>query len=326
MKGESDEHVFLSTEEMESKFKSETLATALKLQPTQYKTINIDPSSPQKILDKLAKYEWDKNGNFIVNITGGTKMMSQGVYSFFTRHKNSKIYYWHIGSYQLEQLFPKFDEHFFEKEIQLDLKTYFAVQGYTIQGKSELSYSHKRAETLLQRIIKHGDSAKVSDITRASQADYYKVDRGYLTGGWFEEWMYQTLRDELRLPDSQIAYNLKIKSKFSEKESENDHEIDVAFVYKNTLFIVECKVFSRNQATTAKISGSIFKVSSLRQSLGLKANAIVAILASFGPNKERKRTISYLSNMANVAAVFSLENMKEREHFIQIIKKIINYG
>lgn len=320
-----DSHVFLTTHEMEEKHKSEILADALLLKQNQYRKVVIDAENPKLILEQLQKEKWDDTSDFIINITGGTKMMSQMAFQHFSKFQQSEIFYWPAGSSDIEQLHPVLTGKPLRKIVNLDLKTYLAAQGYSFEAKTSLTYSYKRADTLYRRVTKNGHSGAVSDIAHAQSQDYYKDDKVYLTGGWFEEWLYQTLKDELNLSDSQIALNLKLKSKFSLRNSESDNEIDIAFVYKNVLYIFECKVFSVKKPGK-KIIEAIYKISSLRQSMGLKATAMVAILTPFGQSSDRAKTVGYLSEMAQVKKVFSLEDMSDKENFIREIKMILNFS
>lgn len=62
-----------------------------------------------------------------------------------------------------------------------------------------------------------------------------KEEVDYLTGGWFEEWTYQQIKIHLGLQKNQILLGSRIDNpKFG-------NELDVAFMYKNKLYIVECK-------------------------------------------------------------------------------------
>lgn len=55
----------------------------------------------------------------------------------------------------------------------------------------------------------------------------------YLTGGWFEEWTYYTIKSHLGLDTDTIAMNPHVFSR--------NNELDVVFVYHNELYIIECK-------------------------------------------------------------------------------------
>ena len=310
---------------MAGRHKSSILADALGLAENQYKKVEIDANSPGKILKKLKEFFKDSTAEYLVNITGGTKMMSQMVHEFFKNFQKAEIYYWPIEYNYVEQLYPAFKEVFFYQQTELDLGTYLAAYGYSYTANRELTYKYSRANELYTQVCQKKDSGSVANIQKATQADYTKEDKKYLIGGWFEEWLYATFKKELDLADNAIAYNLKLKSEYSLRNTESDNEIDIAFVYKNTLYIVECKVFTALSLHSKKITDAIYKISSIRQSMGLKATALVCILSPFGDNPERKKNIDYLCQMAQVKEIFSLETMVEKEKFINQIKKITNY-
>lgn len=206
----------------------------------------------------------------------------------------------------------------------MDLKTYFAAHGYQIEMGSP-EYDMMRTNQLMQQVLEKRDAAKVIEIVNANRPDYMLPDKNYLMGGWFEEWMYLCIKKELSLKNSHIGINLKIKNQASQKRSESDNEIDIAFVYRNNLYIIECKVYFNKQVNAKKITDVIYKISSVRQSLGLKASAMTAILASFGKSPARQTAINDISRMAQVKAVFSLEDFKNRQYFFELLKKILNY-
>ncbi|MBW7840729.1 MAG: hypothetical protein H3C36_14070, partial [Chitinophagaceae bacterium] len=87
-----------------------------------------------------------------------------------------------------------------------------------------------------------------------------------------------------------------------------------------------CKVFSAKQLNGKRITDAIYKISSIRYSLGLKATAMVAILSPFGKSTGRKEMIQDTTAIAQVKKVFSMNNFKNKDSFINEIKAIVNYG
>lgn len=59
----------------------------------------------------------------------------------------------------------------------------------------------------------------------------------YLTGGWFEEYVYNLIFDNIEVDDICLALHPKT---IGSKKTPND--LDVVFTYGNKLFIIECKV------------------------------------------------------------------------------------
>lgn len=97
-------------------------------------------------------------------------------------------------------------------------------------------------------------------------------------------------------------------------------------VCKNNLYLIECKVFSAKKINGKRITDTIYKISSIRHSLGLKATAMVAILSPFGKSTGRKEMIQDTTAIAQVKKVFSMNNFKNKDSFINEIKAIVNYG
>ncbi|HLS70189.1 MAG TPA: DUF1887 family CARF protein [Chitinophagaceae bacterium] len=316
-----DKHIFISTSQMENKNKSSIFAGALKLIKDDYKTLIVDPDDPLKIYQTLEKEKWDETAKYLVNITGGTKIMSQIVFSYFQKFNATEIFYKPLNAKTLIQLYPNLKTLTIDKVYELSLEEYLFAHGYTFTASRELTQSITNAEYLYEQICFYGDASKVALIANAQDANYNKKDKPYLTGAWFEEWVYYTIKEALQLSNNQIAYNLKLKSRFSNRNTDSDNEIDVAFIYENNLYLIECKVYNKRQVDFSKISTAIYKISSIGQSMGLKATAWVAICASLGNSKQRMQAINYLCRMTRVNQVFSLKELRNKEEFITTLKK-----
>jgi hypothetical protein len=326
MGGPADEHIFLSTVEMEAGNKSGTIAGALGLAPQQYQIVEIDANSPALILDVLDNYVWPEQEQYIVNITGGTKMMSQMTYIHFSEKKNTRIYYWPIGSNRIELLHPVIEELEIENPFALDLTTYLKAHGYEFSAQKKLSAPFAKAQSIFNRAIQAGSAGALPEIKMAKEETYLGADKSYLTGGWFEEWLFAFLKNKLHLSDGYIAYNLKLKNHQSVRNSEADNEVDVAFVYKNRLYLWECKVSKHGYQTGKQIAVPIYKISSVSQSLGLQATSFVVIFSKFGKSAGRDAFLTDITRLMRIKQVFGMEDLKDQEAFISTIKKLIGYG
>ncbi len=318
-----DNHIFLSTREMEANNKSAILASTLGLSEEKCKLLIIDANNPSLILKKLVKFVWQNDMPYIVNITGGNKLMSQMTYLHFAGKQDCNIYYWPIGSDCLEQLYPVIESVKIAEPYQLDLSTYIGAHGYSYTCQQQLAYPYSKAKGTFQNVIKFGSAEAVPEIIKARESHYNLPDKQYYTGAWFEEWMYAFLKQSLKLASSQIALNLKLKNSQSVSKTENDNEIDVAFVFNNKLYIWECKVYT-GQVKSGKIANAIYKISSVSQSLGLQATSLVAILSPLGFDVKRKDFLNDITKIMRVKKVFALEDMSDSKLFVSKIKEIIN--
>lgn len=78
----------------------------------------------------------------------------------------------------------------------------------------------------------------------------------YLTGGWFEEYVYHTLAQAVA--PQEIALGVRI----SHPGTEHDNELDVVFIKANTLFVVECKT---GVATDHLFNEIVYKACALKE-------------------------------------------------------------
>lgn len=320
-----DNHIFLTTKKMEGDKKSEILAQTLQLPAINYKVIEIDANSPTLILNVLDSYEWPE-GVCIVNITGGTKMMSQMVYLHFSEKEKTKIFYWPIGGKAIESLHPTIEAYPILHPVFLDLATYFKAHGYTYTSQTQLTKPFNMAQSLFTETVVGGSAGMVPSIMQAKEVFSDTDERVYYSGSWFEEWLFTFLKKELNLNEYAIGLNLKLKNIHSIRNTESDNEIDVAFVYKNRLYIWECKVYNQIGDRSKKIADPVYKISSISQSLGLQATSFVAILAAFGESQARKDFLKDITRVTRITKVFSMEDMADTNLFIIQVKKMIDYG
>ncbi len=321
-----DRNIFISTTEMEAKHKSDTMAATIGLRKNQFVVLLIDANNPVIIQAVLKKHPWPGGKKFIVNITGGTKMMSQMVYLFFSRKSTASIYYWPTTNMHLQQLYPVIEERKIPSPIELDLRTYLLAFGYDYIAQTQFSHSFAQAEQLFEQSITAGSAGKVAQIKNASNEAYKERDKSYLTGGWFEEWLYGYLKRTLHLKDGEIAYNVKLKHNYSLRKSESDNEIDVAFIYRNRLYLWECKVYTTDNIKGKKITDPVFKIASLSQSLGLQAVSFVVIFSRLGKNREQKDFLEDITRLMRIRKIFFMEDLTDLNLFKTQISNIINYG
>lgn len=92
----------------------------------------------------------------------------------------------------------------------------------------------------------------------------------YLTGGWFEEYVFHLL---LRaLSPQEIALSVRI----NRPGSKHDNELDVVFIKANTLFVVECKT---GIATDHLFNEIVYKSCALKEAfLGMKCYSYIFTL------------------------------------------------
>ena len=92
----------------------------------------------------------------------------------------------------------------------------------------------------------------------------------YLTGGWFEEYVYHTLLQAIE--PQEIALGVRI----SRPGMQHDNELDVVFIKANTLFVVECKT---GVATDHLFNEIVYKACALKETfLGQSSHSYIFTL------------------------------------------------
>lgn len=86
-----------------------------------------------------------------------------------------------------------------------------------------------------------------------------KREIDYLTGGWFEEYVFATVKDKLHLKDDKIGFNIHIS------RDNTQNEFDVMFVCENALYVIECKT----SLNSTSLLNALYKLSALKKDFGL---------------------------------------------------------
>lgn len=99
-----------------------------------------------------------------------------------------------------------------------------------------------------------------------------KYETQYLTGGWFEEYVYYLVQTEVGVTD--IRFGVKL--------NETNNDLDVVFTKDNRLFVVECKTGIEKGSMLNQIA---YKSAALNDFLkGLSSKSYIFALASDNPN------------------------------------------
>lgn len=262
MRGQYNELLFIGTPYTESKEIATHLENILEDKAENIKKIIVESDQYQKGLQSLENTSLPTDVQYIVNLTGGTKIMSLIVYDFF-RKLNSSFYYIPIGKNTYCNIE---EENMHALQYRISLREYFALYGLNYECDNALL---KDAETTFQFFEKQKKRKfYLSNEIKNSQKAETAKDKKYYAGEWFEEYTYLRIKKELNLREQDIAMSLKI---YREDSQNNDNEIDVAFMYENALYIIECKV-SMNGYGKEKwqtIEDYLYKLAAISKDFGL---------------------------------------------------------
>lgn len=298
---ENVQHLFITTAE-----KQEQLEWIINTTNIEYETKEVNAFSQSDILEKLNSYDFG-SGEIILNVTGGTKLMSLVINEYF-RNLGATIYYLTGHSKKYVKLFPNRGNQNFVLTKKLSLDEYLYANGFEIV-KSNVAYEASMASKFLDYFITGDNYQKNKQIHRALQGlrgkskfsveeveglsnllkeinfkseeqRLTKYDARYITGDWFEEYIYYRVKNDLKLDDDEIGIGYKLT------KSDVQNEIDVLFVYNHKLYIIECKtsfysykLLEDGSEKKINLLGEIiYKSDALRSKFGLFASTYILTL------------------------------------------------
>jgi hypothetical protein len=147
-------------------------------------------------------------------------------------------------------------------------------------------------------------------------------DIEYLTGGWFEEYVYIAVKDVLSdyTEKSDIMLNIHI-------EKSKDNEIDVIFTYNNSIYVCECKTGEleiKHKDFTKDIKDDVlYKSGALKTLFGINVRFILFTTAQ--RIIENNQVIDNVKNRAKVLGITLFpEFMLEFDVLKKNLKEMLN--
>jgi len=328
--------LFITTGKMEARGTSDDIYRALELNCKhsigKFTKIETSHDSFQNIKERLES-EIRENQKYIVNITGGTKIMSLAVYETMidnSRTVDSEIYYLTLGKNTYMKIYPNrsIKEILNHVTIEEYLNSYgmeftsnnVCIRSYDENYKFANKYFPENRNIIselnkLQNIKKIKrifdkkkeldlNSDKVASILNTEKIDIDKIenflsllsisipvllrsDLRYITGGWFEELVFQKLKKSLGLTSNCIVMNLEIlnSKEIKSNTKKQQNEFDILYIdSRNTLNIIECKSWIDNKLAKE----TLYKMAALKRYFGLQAKSI---LYTMTPKEELNGTV-----------------------------------
>jgi len=312
-----DRYIFITTQGMEQKEKTDCIMNATAIQADKAVKIEVTEDSLVDIREKLNQCNFEDDDEFSVNLTGGTKIMSIGVYNFFKERK-SEIYYIPIGRNIYRKIFPEVKNKEANIHYRVNITEYLKGYGIETVNREDESTFVKEADytdyffdiwqtassnffDVLQN-LRGVRTQKAIDINNFDGLESFlseikfqcvqpgkllKKEIGYLTGGWFEEYIFHMLKKSLQMPDGFIAGGIHIK------RSNVENEFDVMFMHENALHVIECKssVYDKRSGEN-KLDESMYKLAALGRDFGLRVKPYLVTLSRKGKQKNHIKDAS----------------------------------
>lgn len=284
MKGKFDELLFVTTLKVAALQRGRQIEQALCREEFSEKRIEVESDDYQSILSSLSEQCADLDHYYIVNLTGGTKMMSLAVHDFFMKAEHHAFYYIPIGRnvyYSLEDGV----EH--PITYRMKLNEYLMLYGLRYTAEPEMMRSEEEAVRLFGK-VKSRNFYLPDFMFRAKEIYEDSSERTYFSGAWFEEYVYYRIKRELNLGDDYIAKGVKIFRNVN--DATNDNELDVVFMHENMLHVIECKVTMYGNDKEKKVKDTVdkylYKLAAISKDFGLVVNSYLCSLHRFGSDQE----------------------------------------
>ncbi len=249
-----------------------------------------------------------------LNVTGGTKVMAMAAQDVF-REAGKPVFYVNVNNDSVLRLDR--GEQPFVLPTKIKLREYLESHGYSVEGEVQrpnitgeqrdfldrLAYESGRLGSSLGRLNWLAQQAKGSLVSPLDAGDggsraldellgmfsaagwlslaenklvfRNEAARQFVNGGWLEFLVYQSLANlASKFEFADYAIGLKVIA----PDGKTRNELDGAFLYRNTLHLIECK--SANLAASGKVEESsgteaLYKLDGLRDMGGLRTKALL---------------------------------------------------
>lgn len=349
------EYVFITTERMEDEHRGNRrkwLMQAAGLHEEGCATILVNPECFSDVIDTLGGHNWEQYKKIIVNITGGTKIMSLATYEFF---KNRTGHIWYIPLNSTKYFIVDDSGIFQEVNHQITVKEYLNCCGiddarfkqkspckgndFTESFLNTFMFHMKHSDFALLEVLRNpyrqfgkkelsvkdmefpGEKANNGFVPAKGLTRFldrikfpfikfefltkYEID--YLTGGWFEEYVFNILQRLVTSPANiGMGINLIPQPKDLDKAKWfTANDLDVVFTNNNRIYIVECKTGMEEVDLYNK---TVYLASALRRYFGLNVISILCTLSNM--SVERKEKAETLGIIPITREVFETGNFE----------------
>lgn len=302
----------------------------------------------EKITEEICQFfSNNKFPTPILNATGGHKLMMLGAYrAFFVL--NYPVFYFRIDHDDIQLITPDDKQVKINIiKCEPNLEHYLLAYGYRILSTKEkveapFDYSRKElCQTLIRNYSVYSDGVRainfMATTTKANPSLTYSLDKGtnknpalialleefekyktlkltsdkvsfsneadrqFVNGGWLESYVYDALCQIVQ--GKKLAKNITIST-----DSDVKNEIDVAFVYANRLYLIECKTSSDPE----KFKDYLYKIDSLGKIGGTHVKKILISYHKIEDKATKERAKANRIDIIDGENLFRLtENLKK---------------
>lgn len=285
--GQYDKHIFITTKRMGEKGMTSRYCDALGIDKKEVKTIVVSEDDLPEAQLKLKNENFDDQDRYIVNLTGGTKMMSIAVFQHFYKY-DAAYYYVPIATNKIENV--RTGENF-PLNYRVNITEYLSLYGLYIE---------------------------------TSETRYQDEDN---RGEEFEKQVYNRIKNDKRLSPEKMQVARGVKIFRDKNEKLNDNEIDVMWTENNELNVGECKVslWKPKELDSNKrpinnppeyLDEIMYKLAAISKDFGLRVNPYIFIKQGLSPNvfnDARLKAINKRIKILGIKGIFSEKELREEK-------------
>lgn len=324
----AEQYVFITTDKMEKEQRSHWIVRAAGITESQVQRIMVNQDDFGQVLQALEAADLQPSADWRVNITGGNKLMSIAAFDFFARH-DAAIFYLAVDNRHFQQLFPYTNSY--PIKYQVGLSEYLAAYGriFNSMANPKLQNSLQEAITLMNECRSVNGIVGESLVLREkiSTTKNLAEQQVFYTGQWFELYVYQTIKQHLKLSDAEIALSAALYPIDSDKEirmnHNKDNDIDVCFVHNNYFYIMECKVYTsqikarnlQQSKGVSSIHSHLYKLAAVKQPLGLNARAFLITPNNLTANPTSFEAIKKRCELLRISKPIDYQTLQTEQSF-----------
>ncbi len=284
---ESKKHVFVNTRKYPAEVMKQFIGES------EFDEMTVDPYDPAQVRERILKYLEDTSSNAKIgfNLTGGTKLMYAGALEackkinavpFYFDGRHHKVIFLDYFNSEKTKLINSVDTFIklHDSDLHISKPGYWNdIPGIDSPSRKELTdllwKQRKKIASLYYSMVPFNDGNSSFEFNKSGikvkyskngQAEinidnkFYTFDNWidfpkYITGGWFEEYMYMQLKpfvDSGQIHDLRIGLEISFKDKKKNNNTsgmgnlknifgDTYQELDLVFTDGRRLYIVECK-------------------------------------------------------------------------------------
>ncbi len=246
LKGEVDDFIFISTVSMEKKGCRKWIENATEIKGIEPKIV--EQFSFEDIVKKFNEIDLSIYSRVIINLTGGTKIMTLAAHDFFKEEGAEILYITGLGTEYIK-VFPGKKKLLFSFETKITIPDYLKAYGFEFKASEpsgiEFSYTqklfnlycngafkaHNEALTILRGARTKGIKAKdwnkttfiqdfisAIDFVSRNENSLTDLEVKYLTGDWLEEYIGISIKNELGLTSEELMIGTVLKKHLPEND------------------------------------------------------------------------------------------------------------